>query len=332
VRTRRTPVRLAPAALALVTAVVLAGCGARSSSTPTSAGSSGSSPTSAASVGGPGLESVTISGAVGSAPTVKFTGATTNTASASKTVVTGKGPTLKAGDSLIVHTVIADGSTQKTVANSYTDHQPQVVTLAKSVSSIFLDALVGQTVGSRVVVYTPAVAVFGAQGNPQLGISSTDNVLIVFDLVGQPINKPDGARHASPSWAPKIVSKGGVVTGLDFTKAPKPDGKLHSAVLRTGTGPKVKAGQTLFARYLGEVYKGTKPFDQNFDQQAPASFQIGVGAVVAGWDKTLVGQHVGSEVVLAIPPKEGYGKKGNSQAGIKGTDTLYFVVDIVGAA
>jgi peptidylprolyl isomerase len=233
---------------------------------------------------------------------------------------------------LIVHTVIADGSTQKTVANSYTDHQPQVVTLAKTVSSLFLDALVGQKVGSRVVVYTPASAVFGASGNPQLGINSTDNVLIVFDLVGQPVDKPDGAKHASPGWAPKIVSTKGVVTGLDFKKAPKPNGQLRSATLRTGTGPKVKAGQTVFARYLGEVYKGTKPFDQNFDAQAPTPFQIGVGAVVAGWDKTLVGQHVGSQVVLAIPPKDGYGAKGQPSAGIKGTDTLYFVVDIVGAA
>ena len=61
-------------------------------------------------------------------------------------------------------------------------------------------------------------------------------------------------------------------------------------------------------------------------------FPIGVAKVITGWDKTLVGQHVGSEVVLEIPPKDGYGKAGSSQADIKGTDTLYFVVDIVGAA
>jgi peptidylprolyl isomerase len=329
VRTRLTPVRLAPAVLVVVAALALAGCGSNTSSTPTS---TGSSPTSSASTGGPGLESVTISGDVGSSPTVKFDGATTNTAPSTKTLVTGKGSKLQQGDTLIVHTVIADGSTQKTVANSYTDHQPQVVTLAKTVSSLFLDALVGQKVGSRVVVYTPASAVFGASGNPQLGINSTDNVLIVFDLVGQPVDKPDGAKHASPGWAPKLVSSKGVITGLDFKSAPKPNGQLRSATLRTGTGPKVKAGQTVFARYLGEVYKGTKPFDQNFDAQAPTPFQIGVGAVVAGWDKTLVGQHVGSQVVLAIPPKDGYGAKGQPSAGIKGTDTLYFVVDIVGAA
>jgi peptidylprolyl isomerase len=329
VRTRRTPARFIPATLVLVAAVALAGCGSKTSSTPAS---SDSSPTSSASTGGLGLESVTISGAVGTSPTVKFDGALTNSATTSKTVVKGNGPKIEQGDSLIVHTVIADGTSQKTVANSYTDHQPQVVTLAKSVSSLFLDALVGQKVGSRVVVYTPAADVFGPSGNPQLGINSTDNVLIVFDLIGQPVNKPDGAKHASPSWAPTVVSKKGLVTGLDFQNAPKPDGQLRSAALRTGTGPKVKAGQTVFARYLGEVYKGSKPFDQNFDAQSPTPFQIGVGAVVAGWDKTLVGQHVGSQVVIAIPPKDGYGAKGQPSAGIKGTDTLYFVVDIVGAA
>jgi peptidylprolyl isomerase len=321
VRTRLTPARLAPAALVLVAAVALAGCGGKSSSTPTSS----------ASTGGPGLESVKISGPVGSSPTVKFDGATTNTATSTKTLVKGKGAKLEQGDTLIVQTVIADGTSQKTVANSYTDHQPQVVPLAKSVSPLFLNALVGQRIGSRVAVYSPAAAIW-ASGNPQLGINSTDNVLIVFDLVSQPVDKPDGAKHGSPSWAPKIVSTKGLITGLDFKNAPKPDGQLRSATLRTGTGPKVKAGQTVFARYLGEVYKGAKPFDQNFDAQSPTPFQIGVGAVVEGWDKTLVGQHVGAQLVLAIPPKDGYGPKGQPSAGIQGTDTLYFVVDIVGAA
>ena len=35
--------------------------------------------------------------------------------------------------------------------------------------------------------------------------------------------------------------------------------------------------------------------------------------------------------MLVIPPADGYGKAGNSQAGIKGTDTLVFVVDLLGA-
>jgi peptidylprolyl isomerase len=35
--------------------------------------------------------------------------------------------------------------------------------------------------------------------------------------------------------------------------------------------------------------------------------------------------------MLVIPPADGFGKSGNSQVGIKGTDTLVFVVDILGA-
>jgi peptidylprolyl isomerase len=34
-------------------------------------------------------------------------------------------------------------------------------------------------------------------------------------------------------------------------------------------------------------------------------------------------------VVIVMPPADGYGAKGNPQAGISGTDTLVFVVDIL---
>jgi len=54
--------------------------------------------------------------------------------------------------------------------------------------------------------------------------------------------------------------------------------------------------------------------------------------VIAGWDEGIVGQTVGSQVLLVIPPAKGYGESGNPQAGIKGTDTLVFVVDILAAS
>jgi peptidylprolyl isomerase len=36
-------------------------------------------------------------------------------------------------------------------------------------------------------------------------------------------------------------------------------------------------------------------------------------------------------VLLVVPPAQGYGSAGSSAAGIKGTDTLVFVVDIIAA-
>jgi peptidylprolyl isomerase len=303
-------------------ALTLAGCGS-SNSSDSSSGDNGS---------GASFDAVSISGDVGTDLTVKFNSALTDVKDQTKVLTQGSGDTVATGDSLIIQTVIADGTTQKTVASSYQDKQPQVVTLTSQVQAIFLNALKDKTVGSRVAVMAPGEEIFGPSGNAQLGVSQKDSVLIVFDILGKPLDKPDGTQHAAPSWAPKVESSKGVISGLDFAKAPKPSGKLRSANLYDGTGPVVKKGQTIFARYLGVVYGGKKPFDENFSGDAPATFQIGAGRVIKGWDKTLVGQHVGSEVLLAIPPAEGYGKKGQPSAGIKGTDTLYFVVDIVGAA
>ncbi len=53
--------------------------------------------------------------------------------------------------------------------------------------------------------------------------------------------------------------------------------------------------------------------------------------MIPAWDQGLVGQTVGSQVLLVVPPDQGYGPSGNSQAGIAGTDTLVFVVDILDA-
>jgi peptidylprolyl isomerase len=321
----RTSARLLTAALAAA-AVLLAGCGSGSSSDSSDGSSTSSS--------GKGWDTAEVSGAVGTEATVKFNGEVTDSTQTTKVLEQGSGDTVQEGDSLILQTVIADGTTQKTVASSYTDHQPQVVSLSSQVQKLFLDALSGKTIGSRVAVYAPAEAIFGSSGNPSLGISQKDPIVIVFDLVGKPLDKPAGKKHAAPSWFPSVQKSKGVISGLDFKGTPKPDGKLRSAALYDGTGPVVKKGQTVFARYLGEVYGAKKPFDENFSGTDPAGFRLisGTGGVISGWVKTLAGQRVGSEVLIAIPPADGYGKTGNSQAGIKGTDTLYFVVDIVGAA
>jgi hypothetical protein len=49
--------------------------------------------------------------------------------------------------------------------------------------------------------------------------------------------------------------------------------------------------------------------------------------IIPAWDNGLKGVPVGSRVMLIVPPAQGYGKTGNTQAGIKGTDDLVFIVD-----
>jgi len=104
------------------------------------------------------------------------------------------------------------------------------------------------------------------------------------------------------------------------------EGAVH--VLSEGDGEVVETGDLLLADYLGQIWDG-EVFDNSYDRGAPAAFPIGVGQVVSGWDAGLVGQKVGSRVLLSLPPSLGYGAGGNPAAGIGGTDTIVFVVDIV---
>ncbi len=64
--------------------------------------------------------------------------------------------------------------------------------------------------------------------------------------------------------------------------------------------------------------------------QQDASVATGEPGVIKGWVDGLVGQRVGSRVLLVIPAKLGYGAAGSFAAGITGSDTLVFVIDILG--
>ena len=131
----------------------------------------------------------------------------------------------------------------------------------------------------------------------------------------------------------------GVKVTSDFGQKPTithrdgdPDKTLVTEVLKEGDGPEVKKGELLTANYLGQIWRDGKVFDNSYDRGAPSSFPIGVGGVIAGWDEGLVGKKIGSRVLLSIPADKGYKSTGNEQAGIKGDDTLIFVVDLVGEA
>lgn len=115
---------------------------------------------------------------------------------------------------------------------------------------------------------------------------------------------------------------------LTFPDAGAP-ADLEVVVLEQGDGATVQAGDDLEAHYLGQTWGG-HVFDNSYDRGSSISFPIGVGAVIGGWDDGLVGKQVGSRVLLSIPPHLGYGERGQPAAGIKGNDTLVFVVDIVG--
>lgn len=127
---------------------------------------------------------------------------------------------------------------------------------------------------------------------------------------------------------PTVEWQAGGKPVLTFPEGEAPSG-LQVQVLEEGTGPVVESGRTIVVDYLGQTWGGGV-FDNSYDRGTTIDFPIGVGAVIGGWDKGLVGRNVGDKVLLSIPAEHGYGSRGVPQAGIPGGATLVFVVEVKG--
>ncbi|MGY2876711.1 FKBP-type peptidyl-prolyl cis-trans isomerase [Marmoricola sp. URHA0025 HA25] len=320
--------RLAPVALLAASALVLAACGSDSKDKTSSTAKSSSSPSSSSSPtkdangcstfsSGATSDSVKVSGAFGQKQTATFT-TPLKASGLERTVLDkGKGATTKSGETLDVLISVYLGKDGKALGS-----QPVSLTVGDAqMIQAFTAGIDCVPIGSRVVVSAPAKDMYGEQGNSQLGITASDSLVIVTDVIGEKKQLvPQEWKQGAPT----------VTFGADGTptlKLPdsKPPADLLLKVLKPGTGDVVKAGDTVTLDYQGTNWRTGKIFDQSYGKQ-PASFAT--TDVVEGFGAALVGQKVGARLVVSIPPKYGYGTAGSAQAGIKGTDTLVFVIEI----
>jgi FKBP-type peptidyl-prolyl cis-trans isomerase len=317
---------LALTAIPLLACAVLAGCGSSSSSKSSSASSSSSSAGASS--------SVTATGLFGKAPSVTIPKAKAGSTLEVKTLIQGSGTTLTKADALAANFVLYfwSGTSSSLKASTFTSN-PTVIggTMLPGLES----ALIGKKVGSRVLAVIPPAQGYGTTGNSQLGITGSTTLVFVIDVLKSYADTASAAGTQESSGGgslPTVTAKANTAPTLTFPSS-KPLTTLVSKTLIKGNGPKVVKGQFVIAQYTGYIWRTKKVFGSSWSSGSPFGFVIGASPeqVIPGWDKALVGQTVGSRVMLSIPPADGYGKTGASQAGITGTDTLVFVVDIIDA-
>ena len=129
-------------------------------------------------------------------------------------------------------------------------------------------------------------------------------------------------------------------------------------VVKEGAGDTIRAGQLIQVHYKGflladlqdtskvadtvavadtaaaadstaEEPTGPRPFADSYEAGEPLEFTIGMGQVIAGWDKGLMGMKVGEVRKLTVPFQMAYGE--NSLDGIPPYSDLYFEVKLVHA-
>jgi FKBP-type peptidyl-prolyl cis-trans isomerase len=299
----------------LLATVALAGCG-----------SSAASSAAAVSVGGTFAKSASIT-----IPAQKAASSL-----AVQTLIKGKGPALGKTDAFVgdYAVYIWSGKKHKLAQSTFQTKTPALFTgqLLPGLET----ALRGKKMGSRVLAVIPPKDGYGKAGNSQAGVKGTDTLVFVVDMITK-----FGAKAAASGTQvsngggtlPTVTATTGSAPVIKVPTTGTPPAALVTKPLIKGSGPAVSKGQTVVAQYVGVIWRTGKVFDASWTRGAPFGFTIGAtpSRVITGWDKGLVGQTVGSRVLLVIPPADAYGTTGNTQAGIKGTDTLVFVVDILGA-
>ncbi|SDQ40302.1 FKBP-type peptidyl-prolyl cis-trans isomerase [Quadrisphaera sp. DSM 44207] len=245
----------------------------------------------------------------------------------------GEGPPVEAGQLVGVDYVGVNGADGEQFDASEWSGTPISFTLDDSVIPGFTTALQGVPVGSRVLAAIAPQDGYGPQGGVEAaGIGAEDTLVFVIDVVSASPARAAGEAVTPPAGLPGVTLAEDGAPTITIPQGAQPPSELVAQELIRGTGPQVQSGQTVTVHYTGVKWADGSVFDSSWENGAPVPFQIGTGQVIPGWDTGLVGRTVGSQVLLVIPPAQGYGEAGAPDAGISGTDTLVFVVDVLAAA
>ncbi len=308
--------RIASILTVSLVALALAGC--------SSPGGDNCIPSGAAS------SAVKVDGEFGAVPTITFDKGLTVTTTERSVAISGTGAAVANGDTVTINYSLYNGTTGLEIEKSeYTETSsiPYPIDTAATSFVGLAKAISCTTVGTRIVAVIPNAEGFGAQAE-QAGIGVEDTLVFVIDvtsIAAKPLAEATGTPVEPLAGFPEVVFTDGNPT----VTIPAGDVPSEYAIetLIQGDGAVVADGATVIVNYEGVNWNTGEVFDSSFDRGEPATFST--SGVIQGFRDALVGQKVGSRVVVIIPSDLGYGDTGSGDQ-IKGGDTLVFVVDILG--
>lgn len=275
------------------------------------------------------MKLIDVTGDTDSAPDVDVYTPLHASSLAYQDVVTGDGTAITSDDQLMVMDVaLFSGATgDPIVATAYDGDLSRVTSPSQWATNFpgFEKALDCATAGSRVAValspddMAPDVA-------SSFGLAADDSVVAVLDVHKVYLASAAGQLQFNSGFGlPSVVrapdGRPGIVIPSG-TPAPK---DLVIQTLIKGDGEKVTGDQPVRVHYTGVVWGADESFDTTWDGSGAS---VTLDGVVPGFAQALKGQTVGSQVMVVIPPDQGYGDQ--EQASIPANSTLVFVIDILG--
>ena len=317
--------RILPVLTVAALAVALVGCAAGDAEPdPTDDPTSDARECAAA---GPLSDSVSVSGEFGDVPTVTFDAPLEPEATERTVMSEGDGDPAAYGAVATVDYSFFNGTTGEVIeSTNFTPGEEAIFVIDEAqLLPGLLKTVECTPVGSRVVGVVPASDAFGDEGLAEFEIAAGDSLVFVVDVV-------DAATRA---WGePQDAPEGFPTVELDDEGAPTvtvPDDyelptTSQSATLLAGDGREVQATDQVYIQYYGLDAETGDVFDQTWDGTPYGGSASGF---ITGFTNALVGQKVGSQFIVVIPPGEAYGEAGTDHE-LAGK-TLIFVVDVLAA-
>lgn len=286
---------------------------------------------------GPGDASgaVSVDGGFGSVPAIEFESPLSSETTERTVLVQGSGDAAVNGDTVLIEYSVLNGETGAELASTgFTGENAEQFPIDTAGDQLVGFSLLLECAqpGTRLAGVIPPAEGFGEQGVPELSLSGTESLVFVIDvveIVAPPLERAEGAAQDSPAGFPTVVlaDDGAPTVTLPDTAPPA---EFDLAVLILGDGAVVVDGQTVTVHYTGINWNTGEIFDSSWERGTPADFPT--SGVIQGFRDSLVGQTVGSQIIAIIPPDLGYGPSGGTPDGsIGATDTIVFIVDILGA-
>lgn len=313
---RKTAAALVTLSLA---ALALAGCASGPSFDGASCATAGSGDLS---------QVATVKGELGSKPEVALRTPIKEKKTVVENAITGSGRAITAGDQLLAIDVsLYSGTTgEELVSTEYNGDLSRLSNVNSWKAQVpgIATALTCAVEGSRLVAGIPA-ADLGDQTAAGLKVDDGDTVVAVIDVMKVYLPHAEGALQYNDALGlPTVVRAPDGRPGIIVPDAKAPT-KLVTQTLIKGDGEKVTGDVPVRVHYTGVTWAERKVFDSSWGKNP---VRLDLSQVVPGFADGLKGQTVGSQVLIVIPPDQGYG---DAAAGaIPANSTLVFVVDILG--
>ena len=276
---------------------------------------------------------VNVSGNFGEKPTVKFPTPVRTSSSQRTTSIEGTGQQVHKGQEVVVDFSIYNGTNgQQIQTTKYDGTSGSALVVGQTVPGLD-KGLQCATVGSRLTIAVSPKDGLGSNAS-SVGVAPTDTIVIVVDVKKAYLPAANGTPQPGRPGFPTVVLAPGGRPGVTVPTTTPPT-SLEVAVNKQGDGKTVTKSDTVVIHYTGVLWKERTVFDSTWDTGTPATLQLSTGQTAAGTSvpkglvEGIVGQKVGSQVTIIVPPSKAFGAQGSGP--VPQNATLVYVVDILGA-